>query len=98
MPCGRRAPVARLHDATVELISRPVAGQDWPLRRGLRKNTQVRKLREQEADRSTYLWRKVEVDRPPSDGPYYTFERKALPRNETWDVLLQQTGISGIHF
>lgn len=129
--------------------------QDWPQRAGLRKNTQVRKLREQEEDRNTYLWRKVEVDpayraltrsiwaehfdgpppppmatpekarkvfgdqieraakaiailrqrgvpvvfvRPPSDGPYYAFERKALPREETWDVLLQQTGTHGIHF
>lgn len=36
--------------------------------------------------------------RPPSDGEYYAFEEKYLPRAETWDVLLQRTGVPGIHF
>jgi hypothetical protein len=129
--------------------------QDWPLRPGLHKSTPVRKLREQDEDRNTWLWRKVEVDpayrelarsiwaehftgpppppmstpekkralidaqieraakaiatlrqrgvsvvfvRPPSVGAYYAFEQMALPRAETWDLLLQRTGTPGIHF
>ena len=36
--------------------------------------------------------------RPPSGGEYYAFEEKYLPRVETWDVLLQRTGVPGIHF
>ncbi|QNP39412.1 hypothetical protein [Lysobacter solisilvae (ex Woo and Kim 2020)] len=36
--------------------------------------------------------------RPPSTGAYYAFERKVLPRAATWDVLLQRTGLPGIHF
>ncbi len=36
--------------------------------------------------------------RPPSDGAYYAFEQKAMPRAQTWDVLLQRTGAPGIHF
>ncbi|MFC5578859.1 hypothetical protein ACFPOA_12655 [Lysobacter niabensis] len=36
--------------------------------------------------------------RPPSNGAYYAFEQKAMPRAQTWDVLLQRTGAPGIHF
>ncbi len=36
--------------------------------------------------------------RPPSNGDYYAFEEKYLPRAETWDLLLQRTGTPGIHF
>lgn len=36
--------------------------------------------------------------RPPSNGEYYAFEQKVMPRAWTWDVLLQRTGIPGIHF
>ncbi len=36
--------------------------------------------------------------RLPSDGEYYAFEEKYLPRAETWDLLLQRTGAPGIHF
>jgi hypothetical protein len=36
--------------------------------------------------------------RPPSVGDYYAFEQKAMPRAQTWDVLLQRTGVPGIHF
>lgn len=36
--------------------------------------------------------------RPPSDGAYYAFEQKVMPRAWTWDVLLQRTGTPGIHF
>lgn len=132
-----------------------VLRQDWPLRDGMRRETRVRKLMQQEPDRNTYMWRKVEADpryralarsiwtenftgppppgmetpakaakvadeqidraaravatlrargvpvvfvRPPSDGAYYAFEQKALPRAPTWDALLQRTGAPGIHF
>jgi hypothetical protein len=36
--------------------------------------------------------------RPPSDGEYYAYEQKYLPRDKTWDLLLQRTGAPGIHF
>lgn len=36
--------------------------------------------------------------RPPSNGAYYAYEQKYLPRGETWDRLLQGTGAPGIHF
>ncbi len=36
--------------------------------------------------------------RAPSGGEYYAYEQKYLPRDKTWDVLLQQTGAPGIHF
>ena len=36
--------------------------------------------------------------RPPSNGDYYAFEQKAMPRAQTWDMLLQRTGAPGIHF
>jgi hypothetical protein len=36
--------------------------------------------------------------RPPSNGAYYAFEQKAMPRTQTWDVLLRRTGAPGIHF
>jgi len=132
-----------------------VMRQDWPLRPGMRKDTRVRKLMTQDADRNTRIWRKVEVDpqyralarsiwaehfagppppnmdtpakaravateqieraaravatlrqrgvpvvfvRPPSNGAYYAFEQKALPRANTWAPLLQRTGAPGIHF
>jgi hypothetical protein len=39
-----------------------VMRQDWPLRPGMRKDSRVRKLMTQEADRNTHMWRKVEVD------------------------------------
>jgi hypothetical protein len=39
-----------------------VMRQDWPLRPGTRKDTRVRKLMTQDADRNTRIWRKVEVD------------------------------------
>lgn len=36
--------------------------------------------------------------RPPSDGRYYAFEQKAMPRAATWERLLARTGAPGIHF
>jgi hypothetical protein len=36
--------------------------------------------------------------RAPSAGEYYAFEQKAFPRKQTWDLLLQRTGVPGIHF
>lgn len=41
---------------------------------------------------------RVVLVRPPSDGAYYAFEQKVLPRAQTWDVLLQRAGVPGIHF
>jgi hypothetical protein len=36
--------------------------------------------------------------RLPSSGEYYAFEQKYLPRAQTWDRLLAETGTPGIHF
>jgi len=36
--------------------------------------------------------------REPSSGEYLAFERKAFPREKTWDVLLQKSGASGLNF
>lgn len=36
--------------------------------------------------------------RPPSNGPWLTFERRHLPRSETWNALLARTGAPGLHF
>ncbi len=36
--------------------------------------------------------------RPPSDGVYYAYEQKYLPRATTWDPLLEHTHAPGIHF
>ena len=39
-----------------------VMRQDWPLRPGMKPNTRVRKLSDQDVDRNTYMWSKVEND------------------------------------
>ncbi|HEY6545446.1 MAG TPA: hypothetical protein VIZ64_11165 [Dokdonella sp.] len=36
--------------------------------------------------------------RPPSSGPYHASEQALFPRDRTWDLLLQRTGVPGIHF
>jgi hypothetical protein len=36
--------------------------------------------------------------RAPSDGEYYAFEQRELPRAISWDLLLERTGSPGIHF
>lgn len=36
--------------------------------------------------------------RAPSAGRYLTFENQVFPRAQTWDVLLQRTGVPGIYF
>jgi hypothetical protein len=36
--------------------------------------------------------------RPPSDGAYYAYEQRDLPRASTWDALLAKTGAPGVHF
>ena len=41
---------------------------------------------------------KVLFLRPPSDGLIHEFENRELPRETTWDLLLQRTGTPGIHF
>lgn len=36
--------------------------------------------------------------RLPSSGAYYDFEQKFMPRAQTWDRLLERSGVAGIHF
>ncbi len=36
--------------------------------------------------------------RLPSDGDFHAFENRVFPRAQTWDVMLQRTGSTGIHF
>jgi hypothetical protein len=36
--------------------------------------------------------------RPPSAGEFLEAENKGFPRERTWNVLLQRTGVPGIHF
>jgi hypothetical protein len=36
--------------------------------------------------------------RPPSDGEFLEAENKGFPRERTWNVLLERTGVAGIHF
>lgn len=36
--------------------------------------------------------------RPPSAGMLYELEEQSFPRTETWDRLLEKTGVPGIHF
>jgi len=36
--------------------------------------------------------------RPPSSGMLLELEKVAFPRAETWDVLLERTGVPGVHF
>lgn len=146
-------PWLAFYDADFALAT-VVQRQDWPARPGLPQRTTVRKLAEQDSDRNTYMWSKVETDpeyrelvrgiwaqrldkplpkmetpekaqkifdeqikravdaiaklrergvpvlffRAPSTGMYYAFEQRELPRARTWDLLLQRTGVPGIHF
>lgn len=36
--------------------------------------------------------------RPPSKGMLYQLEEQNFPRKDTWDALLEKTGVPGIHF
>ena len=36
--------------------------------------------------------------RAPSDADYRAYEDRWFPRATTWDVLLEKTGVPGIHF
>lgn len=36
--------------------------------------------------------------RLPSGGDFYAFENRVFPRAQTWDVMLQRAGSTGIHF
>lgn len=36
--------------------------------------------------------------RPPSSGPWQAQEQRLTPRQDSWDTLLQRTGVPGIHF
>lgn len=84
-------------DIWAEDFGGPLPGMDTPA--GKRKiiDEQIRKAG---AAIAKLRARGVEVlfVRPPSNGAYYAFEQKYLPRSETWDLLLQRTGTPGIHF
>ena len=41
---------------------------------------------------------KIVFLRPPSSGDYYAHEQRIFPRARTWDVLLERTGLPGVHF
>lgn len=41
---------------------------------------------------------KIIFIRPPSAGMLYKLEEQEFPRKETWDALLEKTGVPGIHF
>jgi hypothetical protein len=36
--------------------------------------------------------------RPPSSGPWQAQEQRLTPRRDSWDALLQRTGVPGVHF
>ena len=36
--------------------------------------------------------------RPPSSGPWLAHEQLLAPREDTWEALLQRTGVNGVHF
>lgn len=36
--------------------------------------------------------------RPPSSGPFLDRENRLLPREKTWDLLVERTGLPAIHF
>jgi hypothetical protein len=41
---------------------------------------------------------KIVFIRPPSAGMLFELEEQSFPRTETWDKLLEKTGVPGIHF
>lgn len=75
----------------------PLPGMDTPENKSKLIDTQIAKAA---AAIATLRARGVQILflRPPSDGEYYAYENKYLPRAETWDLLLQRTGTPGIHF
>ncbi len=75
----------------------PLPGMDTPEKKAKAIDAQITKAA---AAVATLRKRGVRVLwlRPPSDGEYYAFEQKYLPRAETWDLLLARTGAPGIHF
>jgi len=50
------------------------------------------------ADRLRARGGKMIFIRPPSAGMLYQLEEQSVPRNETWDAMLEKTGVPGIHF
>ena len=54
-------PVFAFYDPDFAL-GKVVRRQPWPMRAGMQKNSDVRKLLVQDADRNSHMWRKVEVD------------------------------------
>ncbi|MET0232003.1 MAG: hypothetical protein ABW186_13805 [Rhodanobacteraceae bacterium] len=41
---------------------------------------------------------RIALFRPPSTGPFLERENRLLPREKTWDLLVQRTGLPAIHF
>lgn len=63
------------------------------------------KTRDEQIDRAVAAVNKLRARgvevlfvRAPSAGPLLEFERTALPRESTWDVLIAKAGVPGIHF
>jgi hypothetical protein len=75
----------------------PLPGMETPAGMAKLRDEQIAKAR---AAVATLRARGVPVVfvRMPSDGEYYAFEEKYLPRAQTWDVLLDRVGAPGIHF
>jgi len=64
-----------------------------------------RKLREELLERVSAAVAKLRARgvrvvfvRPPSSGPWQAQEDRMTPRKDSWELLLQRTGVSGIHF
>jgi hypothetical protein len=64
-----------------------------------------RKLRDEVTGRITAAVAKLRARgvrvvfvRPPSSGPWHAQEQRLTPRKDTWDALLQRTGVNGVHF
>jgi hypothetical protein len=80
-----------------EDFGKPPPGMDTPA--GFRK-TVDEQIGKAKAAIATLRARGVPVVfvRLPSDGEYYAYEERHLPRAQTWDLLLARTGVPGIHF
>lgn len=78
-------------------FDKPLPGMDTP--------EKMRKVVDEQIDKAAAAIAKLRSRgvpmvfvRMPSVGEYYAFEEKHLPRAQTWDRLLQRTGVPGIHF
>lgn len=65
----------------------------------------ARRVREQQIERIAVAVDKLRARgvrvvflRPPSIGPWYELEQRVTPRDDNWDMVLQRTGLPGVHF